>query len=154
MLATAGPGLFPQLAASSLKFRAVKRRENDRRDLGPGWLLSLQQAAWELFALLAHTPEPAGFPKIALWYSCRRLCVLGSSLGGSQRGLEASGGSLVALGVGLAVGWGDLCHRLGSLRSLPSLLRRGLCRSRECRVPVAMETEVRPAGEKCYSERQ
>lgn len=98
MLATAGPGLFPQLAAPSLKFRAVKRREKDRRDLGPGCLLTLQHAAWELFALLAHTPEPAGFPKIALWYSCRRLCVLGSSPGGSQRGLEASGGALVAGG--------------------------------------------------------
>lgn len=63
MLATTGPGLFPQLAASSLKLTTVKRRENDRRDLGPGCLLTLQQAALELFALLARTPEPAGFPK-------------------------------------------------------------------------------------------
>lgn len=56
--------------------------------------------------------------------------MLGNSPGGSQRGLEASGGALVA-GVALTVGWENLCHGLSSVSSLLSLLRRGLCRSRD-----------------------
>lgn len=122
---------------------------------GPRARLCAHPAAgsFGVLCIAGSYPRACRLPKIALCYSCGRLCVLGSSPGGSQRGLQASGGALVAGGrchggLGAPVPWAGL----GALAAVSAEAR--FVPLPGCGVPVAMETEVRPAGEKCYSERQ